>query len=46
MRYLTDGTNLYEITAQRTVQNFGLRRGVIRYVFIKRLHHRGHRDAR
>jgi hypothetical protein len=35
MRYLTDGTNLYEIAAQRTVQNFGLRRGVIRYVIIR-----------
>ncbi|HUA49175.1 MAG TPA: hypothetical protein VMA77_28320 [Solirubrobacteraceae bacterium] len=35
MRYLTDGTNLYEIAAQRTLQNFGLRRGVIRYVIIR-----------
>ena len=35
MRYLTDGTNLYEIAAQRTVQNFGLRRGVIRYVIMR-----------
>jgi len=35
MRYLTDGTNLYEIAAQRTFQNFGLRRGVIRYVVIR-----------
>jgi hypothetical protein len=35
MRYLTDGTNLYEIAAQRIVQNFGLRRGVIRYVIIR-----------
>jgi len=35
MRYLTYGTNLYEIAAQRTVQNFGLRRGVIRYVIIR-----------
>ncbi|HTU87516.1 MAG TPA: hypothetical protein VMF57_18195 [Solirubrobacteraceae bacterium] len=35
MRYLTDGTNLYEIAAQRTFQNFGLRRGVIRYVIIR-----------
>ena len=35
MKYLTDGTNLYEIAAQRTVQNFGLRRGVIRYVVIR-----------
>jgi len=35
MRYLTDGTNLYEIAAQRTVQIFGLRRGVIRYVIMR-----------
>ena len=35
MRYLTDGANLYEIAAQRTVQNFGLRRGAIRYVIIR-----------
>jgi hypothetical protein len=35
MKYLTDGTNLYEIAAQRTVQNFGLRRGVIYYVVIR-----------
>jgi hypothetical protein len=35
VKYLTDGTNLYEIAAQRTVQNFGLRRGVIRYVVIR-----------
>ncbi|MBV9940924.1 MAG: hypothetical protein JO262_02250 [Solirubrobacterales bacterium] len=35
MRYLTDGTHLYEIAAQRTVQNFGLLRGMIRYVIIR-----------
>lgn len=35
MRYLTDGTNLYEVAAQRTVQNFGLRRGTIRYTIIR-----------
>jgi hypothetical protein len=35
MRYLTDGTRLYEIADQRTVQNFGLTRGVIRYVIIR-----------
>jgi hypothetical protein len=34
-RYLTDGTNLYEVAAQRTVQNYGLRRGVIRYTIIR-----------
>ena len=35
MNYLTDGTHLYEIAAQRTVQNFGRTRGVIRYVIIR-----------
>ena len=35
MRYLTDGTHLYEIAAQRTVQNFGLLRGTISYVIIR-----------
>jgi hypothetical protein len=35
MRYLTDGTHLYEVAAQRTVQNNGLRRGVIRYTIIR-----------
>jgi hypothetical protein len=35
VNYLTDGTNLYEIAAQRTVQNFGRTRGVIRYVVIR-----------
>ena len=35
MRYLTDGIHLYEIAAQRTVQNFGLRRGVIRYTILR-----------
>jgi hypothetical protein len=35
MKYVTDGTHLYEIAAQRTVQNFGLQRGVIRYVIIR-----------
>ena len=35
MRYLTDGTHLYEIAAQRIVENFGLTRGVIRYVLIR-----------
>jgi hypothetical protein len=33
--YLTDGTHLYEIAAQRTVQNFGRTRGLIRYVIIR-----------
>ncbi|MGH2887298.1 MAG: hypothetical protein ACRDPA_32145 [Solirubrobacteraceae bacterium] len=35
MRYLTDGVHLYEVAAQRTVQNFGLMRGTIRYVIIR-----------
>ncbi|MBV9416384.1 MAG: hypothetical protein JO363_15485 [Solirubrobacterales bacterium] len=35
MRYLTDGTHLYEIAAQRSVQNYGLLRGTIRYVIIR-----------
>jgi hypothetical protein len=34
-RYLTDGVNLYEIADQRTVQNFGLRRGTISYTIIR-----------
>jgi hypothetical protein len=35
MRYLTDGTHLYEIAAQRTVQNYGLARSTISYVIIR-----------
>jgi hypothetical protein len=35
MRYLTDGRHLYEVAAERTVQNFGLTRGSIRYVIIR-----------
>ena len=35
MRYLTDGVHLYEIVAQRTVQNYGRARGSIRYVIIR-----------
>ena len=35
MTYLTDGIHLYEIAAQRTVENFGLLRGKIRYVVIR-----------
>jgi hypothetical protein len=34
-RYLTDGVHLYEIAEQRTVQNFGLRRGTISYTIIR-----------
>lgn len=35
MRYLTDGTHLYEVVARRTVQNYGRQRGTIRYVIIR-----------
>ncbi len=35
MTYLTDGVHLYEIADQRTVQNFGLRRGTISYTIIR-----------
>lgn len=35
MKYLTDGTHLYEIADQRTVQNYGLRRGTISYTIIR-----------
>lgn len=34
-RYLTDGTHLYEIAAQRVVQNFGRTRGLIRYTILR-----------
>lgn len=34
-RYLTDGVRLYEIAAERVVQNYGLRRGTIRYTIIR-----------
>ena len=35
MTYLTDGVHLYEIAAQRTVRNYGLRRGTISYTIIR-----------
>jgi hypothetical protein len=35
MRYLTDGIHLYEVLARRTVQNYGLTRGVIRYTVLR-----------
>jgi hypothetical protein len=35
MTYLTDGVHLYEIAAQRTVENYGLRGGTISYVIIR-----------
>jgi hypothetical protein len=34
-KYLTDGVHLYEIAAQRTVQNYGLGRGTIRYTILR-----------
>ena len=34
-KYLTDGLHLYEIAAQRTVQNFGLARGTLGYVILR-----------
>lgn len=33
--YLTDGVRLYEMATQRTVQNYGLTRGVIRYTILR-----------
>jgi hypothetical protein len=35
MKYLTDGIHLYEIAGQRTVENYGLLRGTIRYVILR-----------
>lgn len=35
MRYLTDGTTLYEIAAQRTVRNYGLQGGTISYTVLR-----------
>lgn len=35
MRYLTDGIHLYEIAAQRTVLNYGLRGGTISYTVLR-----------
>jgi hypothetical protein len=35
MKYLTDGTHLYEIAAQRAVDNYGLLKGQIRYVVLR-----------
>jgi hypothetical protein len=35
LMYLTDGVHLYEIAAQRTVQNYGLSRGTIRYTILR-----------
>jgi hypothetical protein len=35
MTYLTDGIHLYEIAAERAVENYGLRGGIIRYVMIR-----------
>lgn len=35
MRYLTDGIHLYEVADERSVENYGLLRGTIRYVVIR-----------
>ena len=35
MKYLTDGIRLYEIAAQRTVENYGVVRGTISYTIIR-----------
>jgi hypothetical protein len=35
MRYMTDGTHLYEIADRRSVRNYGLVRGSIDYVIIR-----------
>jgi hypothetical protein len=35
MKYLTDGTHLYEMADISTVQNYGLARGTIRYVILR-----------
>ena len=35
MQYLTDGTHLYEVADMRTVQNYGLARGAIRYIILR-----------
>lgn len=38
MKYLTDGRRLYEVAAERTVENFGLARRsrpTIRYVILR-----------
>ncbi len=35
MKYLTDGMHLYEVASQRTVENYGLRRGTISYTVIR-----------
>jgi hypothetical protein len=35
MEYLTDGVHLYEIAAQRVVENYGLLKGKIRYTVLR-----------
>lgn len=35
MTYYSDGVHLYEVAAQRTVQNYGLKRGVIRFTILR-----------
>lgn len=34
-QFFTDGTRLYEIASQRTVENYGLRRGTITYTILR-----------
>jgi hypothetical protein len=36
MRYLTDGTELYEVVAEQIADNFGLCRGQLRTTLIRR----------
>lgn len=35
MKYLTDGLRLYEVADRRTVRNYGLMGGVIRYTILR-----------
>ena len=35
MTYFTDGVHLYEVAAQRVVQNYGRTRGVMRYTILR-----------
>jgi hypothetical protein len=35
MEYLTDGVHLYEIAAQRVVENYGLLKGKIGYTVLR-----------
>ena len=35
MKYLTDGIHLYEVAAQRVVENYGLMKGKLQYVVLR-----------